>query len=123
MVEHWHNVYKISSTTSPIEKTPPTGSDPLALDDDDDDKDATEEVVLSSKRLSLLSGNLPIENEPVLRNFLTPRINKLTEGGTTATHNNSTITSIEDLMPDVSTQVIHRYVKGYLGRKQEEETE
>ena len=40
MVEHWHNVYKISSTTSPIEKTPPTGSDPLALDDnDEDDKD------------------------------------------------------------------------------------
>lgn len=90
---HWHNVYKISINSSPVEKSEFDTDDPLLAPKD--------------KRLSLLSGNLPIEEEKVLRNFLTPKINKID------VQEGSVITSLDDsFMPDVPTQLYYKIITG-----------
>jgi len=92
-MSHWHNVYKISLNSSPIDKTEFDSEDPSLIPKD--------------KRLSLLSGNLPIEAEKVLRTFLTPKINK------NDLQENSVITNIDDgFMPDVQTQLYYRVING-----------
>ena len=96
-MSHWHNVYKISLSSSPVEKS-------LEFDADDP------LLTARDKRLSLLSGNLPIEEETALRSFLTPKINKhdLQEI--------SIITTVDQpFMEDVPTQLYYKVINGSSG--------
>jgi len=97
-MSHWHNVYKISSNSSPHEKNQLDGESGV-------------ESFPQSKRLSLLSGNLPIEYETKLRHFLTPRINKMSDITSSIQGFDSIKTNNDGyLIPDVPTQLYYKII-------------
>lgn len=93
-MSHWHNVYKISLGASSIEEDKLNNSE----------EDAAP-VKVFEKRLSLLGGNLPIEEETILREFLTPKINR------DELPTNSVVTTLgNNFMADKSNQVYYKVV-------------